>query len=73
MLCFSLIHVTVHNASVVNLSIIALDLLQSLAELLAVEVDCSVPAGVDVVALVLLRDICRLLFLFCDTFSRFYI
>ena len=65
-----LVHVAVHNTRVVNLSIIVLDLLQRLAELLAVEVDCSVPAGVNVVSLILLGDSCGLLFLLCNTFLK---
>ena len=64
------VHVAVHNTRVVNLSIIVLDLLQRLAELLAVEVDRSVPAGVNVVSLILFSDSGCLLFLLCNTFLR---
>ena len=70
MLCLPLVHVAVDNACVVNFSLIILDLLQRLTELLAVEVDCSVPAGVHVVALILLSDLRCLLLLFCKTFIR---
>ena len=70
MLCLPLVHVAVHDASVVNFSIIVLDLLQRLTELLAVEVDCSVPAGVHIVSLILLSDGRCLLLLFCKTFRR---
>ena len=70
MLCLPLVHVAVHDASVVNFSIIVLDLLQRLTELLAVEVDCSVPAGVHIVSLILLSDGRCLLLLFCKTFRK---
>ena len=70
MLCLPLVHVAVHDASVVNFSIIVLDLLQRLTELLAVEVDCSVPAGVHIVSLILLSDGRCLLLLFCKTLEK---
>ena len=68
-----LVHVAVHDAGVVNLSIFVLDLLQCLAELLAVEVDCGVPARVNVVPLILLSDSCCLLFLLCNTYYTTYL